>query len=402
MRVLNLNDYDLMNRRFNGYDLMDVLGHFGKESRMLVIKKQSANPSVKEFPAARLRLPLKYASLAMERATGLQSVIEPASLVLPLDKWFRQADVVHLHLIHNDVISLYSLPLLSSTKPVVWTVHDPWIVTGHCIYPSKCSRWRTGCGNCPDLRVPKKVNRDSTNLMWRIKKSTISKSFFTVVVGSKWMKGILEASPLFANRKIEVVPFGVNLLEFSRSTRLGARQALGWNQESVILLFRASSSPFKGLEDLKRALMAMRHKERVHLVGIGETGMLDDLKEDFKVTETGRITDEKLHTVMRASDVFIMPSKVEAFGLMTVEAMASGLPVVAYSDTALEEIIGGPDFGAIVGNGDIEGLTEALEQMMNRSVRDRLGQNAHTRAIERYGMEDQAWRLSELYDACAG
>lgn len=68
---------------------------------------------------------------------------------------FRQADVIHLHWINQGMLSLKDIQrILSSGKPVVWTLHDMWPFTGICHYSGECEKYTTECHDCPLLLKP--------------------------------------------------------------------------------------------------------------------------------------------------------------------------------------------------------------------------------------------------------
>ena len=91
------------------------------------------------------------------------------SYSLPLHRAFREADIVHYHIVHDGYFGLDALPLLSRMKPSIWIWHDPWPMTGHCIYPASCERWKTGCGSCPMPNFPFAMRHDRTGQAFRWK-----------------------------------------------------------------------------------------------------------------------------------------------------------------------------------------------------------------------------------------
>ena len=65
------------------------------------------------------------------------------------DQLVKDADIVHLHWTNGGFLSLDNVDqLLGLNKPVVWTLHDMWPFTGHCVYSFGCDRWQRGCGHC--------------------------------------------------------------------------------------------------------------------------------------------------------------------------------------------------------------------------------------------------------------
>ena len=62
-------------------------------------------------------------------------------------------DIVHCHNLHSNYFDLSALVYLSQHVPTVITLHDAWLLTGHCAHFFDCEKWKTGCGNCPNLSV---------------------------------------------------------------------------------------------------------------------------------------------------------------------------------------------------------------------------------------------------------
>ncbi|MRR38460.1 hypothetical protein EG829_28195, partial [bacterium] len=135
MKVLYVNNVDLQGRRFNGYDLLSDLQSRGVEGRQVVLTKLSDNPRVTPLLRSGRDEVFNVALHDVERQHGMDNLLFPWGRVLRELPEFAEADVVHYHLIHNDMVSLLDLPELFSRKPSVWTFHDPWAMTGHCIHP---------------------------------------------------------------------------------------------------------------------------------------------------------------------------------------------------------------------------------------------------------------------------
>src|SRR5690606_12504627 len=109
------------------------------------------------FPGSRR---VARAITSLEAATSRHADLHMQSYLLPMHTAFKQADLVHYHIIYDRYFSIRALPYLTRLKPSVWTFHDPWPMTGHCIYPMGCERWMSGCGSCPSLDLPFPMRED--------------------------------------------------------------------------------------------------------------------------------------------------------------------------------------------------------------------------------------------------
>lgn len=82
-------------------------------------------------------------------------------------------DIIHLHNLHGGYFDLRALPTISEKVPTIITLHDMWLLTGHCAHSMSCDRWRTGCGQCPDLEIYPDIKKDATAFNLRRKKKRL-------------------------------------------------------------------------------------------------------------------------------------------------------------------------------------------------------------------------------------
>src|SRR4029079_4578923 len=65
----------------------------------------------------------------------------------------QKPDLLHCHNLHGNYFDLRALAGLSRQIPTVLTLHDAWLLSGHCAHSFECERWTIGCGECPDLTI---------------------------------------------------------------------------------------------------------------------------------------------------------------------------------------------------------------------------------------------------------
>lgn len=400
MRVLQVGYTDLVGTRFNGRDLCRGLRERGVEAQHCVWVKESDDPGTWQLSGNRYRsLVNDLVFKSLERRLSVESLLFPYAWKLAFDRRFRAADIVHYHLIHRDFFSLPSLPVLTRMRPSVWTLHDPWAMTGHCLYPLGCGRWETGCGECPQLDSPVPMRVDRTAFMWKAKRRIYEASRIDVVVASRWMYDMASRSPLLASARLHHIPFGIDLEVFRPGDPEAAKRSLGVMPGSVVICFRAVASEFKGLRYIMETLRRLRAERPVCLLTFNERGLVDEFRGRFQIVELGWVNDESLVAeAYNAADVFLMPSTAEAFGMMAIEAMACGKPVVAFDGTSLPGVLFAPEGGMMVPQGDVTALTAALERLLrDGSERSRLGQRALAIARAHYDVRDHVDRVLELY-----
>ena len=311
---------------------------------------------------------------------------------------FRCANLIHYHLINGGYFNICSLPLLSRAKPSVWTIHDPWPLTGYCIHPFDCGRWKAGCGECPVFS--KNGRPDRTSMMWKIKRWVYQHSDIDVIVASEWMEKMVEDSPLFGRSRIHLIPFGLDLQTFRPIDGQEAKRKLGVFPGSLVVCFRATTSEFKGLSFIKECLKRWFPDTRVCLLTFNERGLLDEFRGKYQIIDLGWVEDEILTvSALNAADLFLMPSLAETFGMMAIEAMACGKPVIVFEGTALPEVVFAPRGGISVPKGDYVALLNVLKRLArDHNERNTLGEQALQLAREHYGLERYMDRILGLYE----
>ena len=401
MKVLHVTDADLHARGFNGYDLLNDLVTRGIQGKQAVLRKSSDNPNVVSLFAGRWDEDLQSRLQEVERRHSINNLLYPWGRVLAETKEFRDADVVHYHLIHNRVISLYDLKWLVGLKPSVWTFHDPWPLTGHCVYPMGCEGWLSGCEPCPFLDRLFPLDVDHADQMWRIKKRLFSELDLDVVVASDWMLDMVRRSPVTSHlENVHLIPFGIDTRLFPPDdAQASSRRRLGIPEGDFVVLFRASPWEGKGLAYVIDALGASQPTRPTTLLTLDERGLVQALRRDYRIVELGWVDDEALYPlVFSACDVFLMPSLAEAFGLMAVEAMAAGRPVFCFEGTALPAVTHAPECGIAVPAGDASALRAAVDRLAaDPSEAARRGRLGRSIVAEYYGFERYLDSMADLY-----
>ncbi|MBI2775672.1 MAG: glycosyltransferase [Chloroflexi bacterium] len=403
MKVLHVSDADLPARRFNGYDLIADLATRGVQGRQAVLRKSSRNPDVVSLFAGRGDEDLQFRIQEIERRHSINNLLFPWGRRLAETAEFKAADVVHYHLIHNQVISLYDLKWLFGLKPSVWTFHDPWPLTGHCVHPMGCEGWLNGCDPCPFLDRLFPLLHDHADQMWRAKKRLFSEVDVDVVVASEWMRDMVRRSPVTSHlENVHLIPFGIDTRLFPPDdAQASSRRRLGIPGDDFVVMFRASTWDVKGLSYIVDALAASKPTRPTTLLTVGERNLVEGLRRDYRVVELGWVDDRALYPqAFSACDVFLMPSLAEAFGLMAVEAMAAGRPVVCFEGTALPAVTHAPDCGIAVAARDHVALRAALDRLAgDPSEGARRGRLGAEIAAEEYGYEKHLDAMAELYGA---
>ena len=208
--------------------------------------------------------------------------------------------------------------------------------------------------------------------------------------------------------RIEVVPPGVDHAFFSPGSRRGARQALGFGDEPV-LLFVGRIQPLKGVDVAVQALASLRDRRaRLVIVG-GSSGTegddyvaeVDKLIADHGLTERITMVPPQPHHVLstyyRAPPLTIVPSRSESFGLVALESAACGTPVVASDVGGLRTLVDHGRTGLRVPGRDPHDYAAAVERILGDPVfADTLSRRSEE-AASAYTWTSMAGRLRRVY-----
>jgi len=207
--------------------------------------------------------------------------------------------------------------------------------------------------------------------------------------------------------RLAVVPNGVETERFASGDRATARARLGIEPDRPVVALVGRISPEKGQEDFVRALpaVAAAHPDALFLL-VGSTAkeaVAEPLIASARAGGVGhaiRFTGhvEDMPALYAAIDVLAAPSRWEGFGLMLVEAMAAGVPIVATAVGAIPEVVGdGP--ALLVAPGDPGALAAALTRALSdRDAAAAMAAAGRERAPA-FSWERSAERLAGIYDA---
>jgi len=158
--------------------------------------------------------------------------------------------------------------------------------------------------------------------------------------------------------RISIIPCGVNLKLFQPMDKKIAKQQLDFDEDKIIL-FVGRIELLKGIDQLMQAISYLKNSHRLRLVIVGDVedgqygmGRLQQLSQDLHiedlVTFSGLIKHEELKHFYNAADVCVIPSYYESFGLVALESMACGTPVVTTNVGDLKNIIQQGETGYVV------------------------------------------------------
>lgn len=213
---------------------------------------------------------------------------------------------------------------------------------------------------------------------------------------------------------IDVIPCGTDIQRFGSVSRADARAVLGIEPEIKLVLYVGRFDPRKGIETLIRAVNESKYRDPQNLkliIGGGSTPGQSDGKERDRIEKIiaelgmseftilpGLLSQEILPNYYAAADVCVIPSHYEPFGLVTIEAMASGTPVVASNVGGLQFTVANEENGLLVPPQDVLAFAAAIDRIIgNPEWARELGKAGRKRVINKFSWDGVAQQLDELY-----
>ena len=396
----------------SAYRLHQGLQTLGVASEMLVQLQSSDDPTVHSprpnFPRdlAKLRaafdfLPLKFYQQRQGLPFSCQwlpdGVYNRVSAIKP--------DILNLHWVGGGFLQIETLAKFQ--QPIVFTLHDMWAFTGGCHYSQACDRYTQSCGACPQLGS--KPEWDLSRWIWQRKSNAWRGKQPIVVTPSKWLAECAANSRLFHHLRIETIPYGIDLTRFRPLDRATARHLLNLPQDRYLILSGAANYRHdrrKGLHLLQAALQSLSQTgwgEQLAIVLYGASQPKPQENTlDFQV-EThylGTLKDDiSLALAYSAADVFVAPSVQDNLPNTVMEAIACGLPNVAFNIGGMPDLITHQTTGYLAQPFDVKDFAEGITWVLaDPERRQTLANAARESAEQKFRLELQAQRYIDLFE----
>ena len=330
-----------------------------------------------------------------------------ASLSIPYSKHAilkfikeKNIDIVHLHNAHGNFLGIRDITAIADVCPVIWTVHDFWPITGHCASPTDCSdQWINGCASCKQLQNYPPLKKDISHKLWEEKRKSFAHPNIHFVTPSQWMLRQLRKSHL-KNADIQCISNSLDTTLWLPYNKQELRKKYQVPENKKILAFVAAdpAKKSKGMHLLLDALQKLPDPEQYLLLIAGEKKNLDSIENaGFPIRHFGYINDQKqMNQFYSMADILINPSLYETFGLVNIEAMAAGTPVIAFSICTMEEIIS--DCGWCIESENSQLLSQTIQSIFLTDINlTEMGKSARKRVENIYSESDMLTEYENLY-----
>lgn len=306
-------------------------------------------------------------------------------------------DLIHLHNIHGYYLNIVVLfrYLKNWGKPVIWTFHDTWPISGHCSFfeHMNCYKWQNECFECPNIHgYPKSLYIDNSRRNFNEKKELFTGLKDLVLVSpSEWLANHLRNSFL-SGYEIRIINNGVDINKFNPGNDETARKKYLLKKRYILGVANIWDER-KGLKDFIRLREILDRDIDIVLVGLSQSQIksLGDGINGIRRTES----IEDLASLYAGAEAFINPTYLDNFPLVNIEALACGTPVITYRTGGSHESID-KNSGLAVEKGNIQALHGSILAVLNDKNFYTSGQ-CRERAIGKYSSEDRNADYIDLY-----
>lgn len=247
------------------------------------------------------------------------------------------------------------------------------------------------------LQLAHKLLLPVTRLIWR-------ESARVVALSSDLANSAAETD---AGVRIDIVPNGIESELFVHDPNAKHQREGKYNGSKVQLICVARLVERKGVQHLLRAMAQLDDSVFLTIVGEGNymaelQALAKDLGVGDKVRFYGYCPREKLVRLYNLSDVFVLPSMAESFGMVFVEAMSCGLPVIGARVGGVPDIIK-EDNGILVEPGSVQDVIDAIQTLSTDSqLRQSMGKANRDKAVAQYAWRSVADSYELIYRECSG
>ena len=346
---------------------LTLLGH---DTCLLYLSKQ-----IKRIRRLRHSFGHNVIEVPIRGSRHLTSMLTALEIVRTREFW--ESDVIHTFNYYNPLVFFLTAIAKIMRKKIVVSSHFHPYLSGH---------------------------KMKTRTMLMIK-ATLEMARHIVCINSEdmeWLRTEFRINP----SKLSMIPNGIDSEFYTPSDKTEARSLLRIDPLKKYVLCVSRLHPAKGQDVLLQAFRKVVNEVRdsvLVVVGTGSFGhelreLCRDLGLGSKVNFTGFVIQETKRRWYQASDVFVLPSLMEMFSLVVLEAMSSELPVVSTKVSGWTQLSQEREIGITVPIADSDSLAAAIIRLLqNQSLRAKLGSAGRRLVLERYTWERMGEKLSDLF-----
>ncbi|MFA1642609.1 glycosyltransferase [Chryseomicrobium imtechense] len=362
--------------------------------------------SIKSLDSNAFKISSRYELAVYKRIAKLIGLEYYMGLIPTLKIMFRikqfKPNIVHLHSANGFMLNYYILMkyLKKLDIKVVLTNHAEFYYTGNCSHSFECDKWKTGCGNCPNLfKATGSKLFDSTKLSWKwTKKNFELHNQINVVSVSKWVNNRSLQSPILNKFPHQVILNGIDTNKgFYLKNCEEFKNKIGLSQKKILLHVTASFTDdienSKGGHHILELAAKLQHNSKIVFLVIASYAKVDKLPSNVIVVKD--VNDiQLLNNYYNIADLSIITSKKETFSMPVAESLATGTPVIGFKAGGPESI-SLKDYSEFVEYGDLDSLVHLIYKWYEK--KQEIKEGLSNVARNRYSSEIMSLKYYQLY-----
>lgn len=343
--------------------ISDILSEKGIENYILYTQYKTDNENAIKYGGDLIYTKCQSLKSRVFGNNGFNSKMDTKKLINTLER--LKPSVVHLHNLHAQNCNLEMLfSYLKKQKiKVLWTFHDCWSFTAYCYYFDMiaCEKWKSGCDKCPQI---KKYSWfiDRSSEIWNRKRKLSDLSELTIITPSKWLSQKVQQS-FWSEHNIITIYNGIDLSVF-KPVNSCIKKKLNIMSKYMLLGVADLWDKRKGIDVFIE--LAERLSDKYAIVLVGTNAEIDKILPSNIISVHHTQDVNELVQYYSASDVFVNPTREEVFGMVNIEALACGTPVVTFDSGGSPECID-ESCGLSVEKDNINKLILAIEKTAQKS-----------------------------------
>lgn len=391
------------------YRLMEALRNAGHDARMVTFVKYGDSPHVMESATRSQRgnrfVPERgwiFLHNGLNRENLFKVSIANTGMPLHRHPWIREADIISLNWINQGTLSIKGIERICALgKPVVWTMHDMWCMTGACHHAYECTGYRDRCGNCQFFHGGSS-GHDLSRSTWLRKKALFDKTDIHFVAVSRWLAEKCRHSSLLAGKPISVIPCAYPVESYHTEPYVTMHSYdIDYSRDIIVMGAARLDDPVKGLPYAIKAFNYVFDTNPswanqclvVFFGNIRNPRLLNEMQLPF--VHIGQVNDPKiLRELYARAKVVVSSSLYETLGATLIEGQAAGAVPVSFGEGGQTDIIEHGVNGYIAEYRNPESLgryiIKALEQPFDRAF-------LHNEVTRHFGAETIAARYIDLF-----
>ena len=388
--------------------LMEALNNNGVKAKMLVRDKETDHLTVAGLPSSwrhqwnflweRFVI---WLHLHLRREHLFEIDIANAGTDITNLPEVQEADVIHLHWVNQGMLSLKGIrKILTSGKPVVWTMHDIWPATAVCHYSRGCEQYHSQCNKCPLLPGDSLAKQ-----VWNRKEQLLGGQRITYVCCSNWLADEARKSALLKEQRIVSIPNAIDTRLFRPLDKQQARQTMELPIDRRIILFVSQrvTDPRKGISYFVEAVrrLVQQYPEMKENTGVAILGgHAEEVASQLALPSypLGYVSNpSRIVSVYNAADVFVLPSLEDNLPNTIMEAMACGVPCVGFRVGGIPEMIRHQENGYVAKECDADDLAQGIRYVLADADYETLSHECLHQVAQKYSQQSVANRYIEEY-----